>query len=104
MNNKIVYRNIPYGAKENCITTATSKQPFVDMEDLKRDFEVPNYATLEKNRWALNGNFLVFPDTPQNIKYISELMSDENGYFNEDIILTRTYSNNYTSPRFKFYF
>ena len=104
MNNKIIYRNIPYGAKEECITTASSKQTFVDMEDLKRDFEVPNYATLEKNRWTLNGSFLLFPDNPQNMKYISELMSNENGEFKENIILTRTYANTYTSPRYKFNF
>lgn len=99
--NKIVYRNVPYGAKENCTTTASSKQPFVDMEEIKQNFDVINKATLEKNRWKLNGSYPVFPNIPTNQKYISEILSNEEGLFEEPIILTRSYSNSYTSPRTK---
>ena len=101
MENKIIYRNIPDGANEEAVTTANNKQDFVDMEDLKRDIVVPHNATLEKNRWKLNTNIKTFPNNPSGLKYMSKEMSNDNGYFNNHVILTRTYQGTYTTPRNK---
>lgn len=99
MENKIVYRNIPYGANEEAVNTVSSKQPFVDLSELKRDIVVPKKATLEYNKWALSSDYKVFPDNPTGLKYMSKIMSDENCNFPQLITLTRTYTNTYTSPR-----
>lgn len=103
MKNKIVYENIPYGAKENSTTITTDKQEFVDMEDLKEKLPTQRNATLEKNRWKLDGSFLVFPNTPKDLGYISKSMSNSNGVYENNIVLTRTYDTSYTSPRNKHY-
>ena len=99
MENKIVYKNIPYGANEEAVITVSNKQSFVDLADLKRDIIVPKKATLEYNRWALNSDYKVFPDNPTGLKYMSSIMSDENCNFAQAIVLTRTYANTYTAPR-----
>ena len=101
MENKIVYRNIPYGANEEAVITVSNKQPFVNLEELKNTNAVPKKATLEYNKWALSSDYKVFPDSPTGLKYMSKIMSNENGNLSPNITLTRTYTNTYTAPRNK---
>lgn len=98
MNLKVVYENIPPGSMEGSITEANYKQPFVNMNDFKTNRVVSKYATLENNFWVLDGTFKNFPDSPQELGYISTIMSDENGEFLEPIVITRSYDANYTAP------
>ena len=99
MENKIVYINKPTGARENSINTVNDMQSFVNMEEIKEDVPRPKNATFENDQWLLDGTFEAFPDNPVGLGYISEIISNENGYFEKDIVLTRTYDNSYTSPR-----
>lgn len=96
---KATYDNIPAGAMAGCTTTGTNAQPFVDFDDFKSQNLARKYATLEYKRWKLDGTFLNFPDNPQNIGYISNILSDENGDFADAIVITRTYDASYRSPR-----
>lgn len=96
---KATYENIPTGSMENSTTTATYPQSFVDMNDFKTMRNVPKYATLEQGRNKLDGTFINMPDNPDNYGYLSTIMTDENGDFSDDIVITRTYTINYTSPR-----
>jgi len=96
---KVVYENIPQGIMEDCLTSITDPKSFVDFNDFKSLRQVAQYATLEHNFWKLNGDFFNFPDTPSGLGYISSVISDENGSFINDIVITRIYGQNYTSPR-----
>jgi len=82
-------------AKSDLTVTTNSKKNFVDLDELKKDvLPVNKYATLEENRWLLDGSFNMFPDDPQplNMGYWSGLMSDANGNFsiNPKLIFTFT--------------
>ena len=95
---KATYENIPTGSMQNSTTTGNYAQPFVDWNDFKIQRSVFKYATLERNRWLLDGSFINFPNEPIGLGYISTSMSDANGDFVNDIVITRTYTINYTSP------
>lgn len=95
---KIVYENIAPGSMQGSTTDSNNKQNFINMNDLKNDRVVSKYATLEYNFWKLDGTFENFPDTPKGLGYMSNIMSDENGNFSNDIIITRTYDSTYTAP------
>lgn len=97
-NIKIAYENMPSGVLENSTTTATYPQTFVNFNDFKTNRVVPKYATLEQGRNKLDGTFLNMPNNPTGYGYLSTILTDENGDFANNIVITRTYSQNYTSP------
>lgn len=97
------YENIPYGSMQNSTTTGTYalnySTNFVKFSDFKNYLNVPKYATLEQGRNKLDGTFINLPANPSGYGYISTLISDSLGNFSDDIVITRTYTNNYTAPR-----
>lgn len=95
----LVYENIPIGMMSGSTTVADHKQSFVDMTDFKTIRNVPKYATLEQGRNILDGTFINFPSNPQGFGYLSTIMTDENCEFEENITITRTYADKYSSPR-----
>lgn len=101
MGVEIRYRDIaPYAKKDLLSSEAEDKQPFVDMDQLKRDaLAVGKYATLEQDYWYLDGSFTSFPDNPEtcDMGWWSEQMSGEDGSFASEIILTRTFEHQHTS-------
>lgn len=95
---QIVYRDVPIGALENSTIQFNNKQSFVNENDLKNEVvEANKYGTLEEDYYLLDGTFNTFPDTPTQMEYISEEMSDENGIFNTPIVMTRTFTNRYSA-------
>ena len=96
---KIEYTNVPTGAMENSTTDATYKKSFVNMDDFKRQRQVPKFATLEQGRSKLDGTFKNFADNPQGYGYVSTIMSKADLSFESAITITRTYAYNYTAPR-----
>ena len=96
------YENIPYGSMQNSTTTGTNaldySTHFVDFNDFKTYRNVPKYATLEPGRNWLDGTFINLPNDPVGYGYISNIMTDSNGDFESNIVITRTYTINYTSP------
>lgn len=105
VNITATYENIPTGSMQNSTTTGTNaynySTHFVDFSDFKTYRSVPKYATLELNRNLLDGTFVNVPADPKGYGYLSTLMSDANGNFANDIVITRTYALNYTAPRTK---
>jgi len=103
VNITATYENIPTGSMQNSTTTGTDalnySTNFVDFNDFKTYRAVPKYATLETNRNLLDGTFLNVPSNPTGYGYISTMITDENGDFADDIVITRTYTQNYTAPR-----
>lgn len=100
---KATYENIPANIMQNSTTTANDAQNysnnFVNFDDFKTYRTVPKYATLEEGRNLLDGTFINLPADPKGYGYISTLISDSNGDFSNDIVITRNYTQNYTSPR-----
>ena len=99
MDNKIIYENKPYGATQNSLNTTNDMKPFVNMDEIKQELNISKYATLENDYWKLDGTLSLVPDEPKNIGSMSESLSNENGVFDKEITITRTYDNTYTSPR-----
>lgn len=103
VNITATYENIPTGSMQNSTTTGTYalnySSNFVNFNDFKTYRSVPKYATLEENRNLLDGTFINLPSNPAGYGYISTIMSDDNGDFANDIVITRTYNYNYTAPR-----
>ena len=54
------------------------------------------YATLELNRWTLDGSFDIVPDDGAVTGFVSSAISDENGV--TDAVLTREFSKQHTIP------
>lgn len=105
VNITATYENIPTGSMQNSVTTGNYalnySANFVNFNDFKTYRSVPKYATLEKNRCLLDGTFINLPSNPTGYGYISTLMSNATGTFSNNIVITRTYSNTYASPRIK---
>lgn len=103
VNITATYENIPTGSMANSTTDATEKLSystnFVNMNDFKTYRSVPKYATLEQGRNLLDSSFINVPDNPSGYGYCSSIITDNNGDFASDIVITRTYTQNYTSPR-----
>jgi hypothetical protein len=99
---KIEYTNVPSGAMSGSTTTASNKASFVNMADFKTQRNVPKYATLEINRNLLYTStsqmYQNSADTPTGYGYISTYTSSMTGTLT-NITITRTYDQNYTSPR-----
>lgn len=97
------YENIPIGSMQNSTTTGTYAKNystrFVDFNDFKTYRSVPKYATFEQGRNLLDGTFINLPANPKGYGYLGTLLSDENGDFSNNIVITRTYAYNYTAPR-----
>lgn len=104
VNIMATYENIPTGSMQNSTTTGTNalnySANFVNFNDFKTYRSVPKYATLETDRNLLDGTFINVPSNPSGYGYISTIITDADGNFASNITITRTYSQNYTSPRF----
>ena len=88
-------------AKPDSAPAAADKQTFVSLADLKaEDFPVPTQiATVEENQFLLDGNYALFPDTPQGHfwGWWSSSMSGADGSFTTNPTLTISFSENHSS-------
>lgn len=103
---KVKYIDKSPTTKADCTVSCDDKQSYVNLDELNQDnTEIEEYATFELNRTLLNGEFYDFPDNPPTGQvYISESMTDENGNFTTPIVITRTFSQQHTSPGISFVF
>lgn len=91
-------------ALEDSVPSTMDNQPFAAEALLKRNAAFPDYATLEKDYFLLDGTMPELPDEPQGIPFWSSVMSDENGGFHEPPLLTVLFSENHTSAGLTFHF
>lgn len=95
MGVKLIYSDLLQYAKQDLKTVSVNDiQPFADINVLKKD-NIPdiNYATLEQDRWVLDGNFEWFPDSYTDKAYISESVSNADKEFNTPIVIIREFDN-----------
>lgn len=94
-------------AKPDSTFLATDKQPFVNLQQLKRDeLEIKRFATLEKDYFRLDGTFELFPDNPGDYDFglWSASMSDKNGEFENPVVLTIDFTETHNSLGLTFTF
>ena len=86
--------DIEYGALSTSAESWFSKKEQLTDKKLSAD---DNYATLEHNRWLLNGDSDYLPENVSEIKneigFVSEAISGENGYFAELVRIELSFGN-----------
>lgn len=75
---------------------ATSFSKPAQLHDKTMELET-RYATLEPNRWVLDGSFRIIPDDPQAISgevgFVGDVLSGEDGSFASPVYAELTFSN-----------
>jgi len=107
MSLSISWRLLDITAKGDSSLLASDKQPFVDINDLKRDDLAPTIAaTWEEDFFPMDGSMPLFPDEPEGLPWgwWSRSMSDLNGVFAAPPELTITFTENHTSVGLTFDF
>ena len=79
---EIAYTVSEPGLQEDAVAAGTVQESFSTVADMMSVTEKSGskYATLEHGIWGLDGKFPYF-DAPANPGYVTELMSDADGYF-----------------------
>ena len=89
---RITFENIDASAATDGTWTANSALPWSETETLDYPYNYPPpVATLEPNRWMLDGNSRVLIDNP-NAGYVSSQITDVTGEFDSAPVLTRSFS------------
>lgn len=109
MNTKtaISFGLVDVTAKPDATFTTEDKQPFVDMQQLKRDeLEIRKFASLEKDYFRLDSTFELFPDNPAENDFglWSASMSNENGEFTQPVVLAVEFTEQHSSLGLTFTF
>ncbi len=84
--------------------TTSNNSSFADIAKAKDNITMPNYMTLEDGFSQLDGTLPEMPDTPTDIVYFSNLMSDASGNFSSNPSFTVTFTENHSSYGITFYF
>lgn len=90
----IIDPDITYGTVNGSAASVTSQPEQIHNKAM--GFSVP-YATLEANRWLLNGGFAIVPDEPAELTeetgYVSSAVSGDDGTFAEEQFVELTFDN-----------
>ena len=91
---EIIFDNVDTSAVTDGRWEANESSPYSEVETLDYDLvREETYASLELNRWALDGTGIIVPDSePYRDGYISPDMSNENGILSSTPILVREFS------------
>lgn len=72
-------------------TTSNGTTYYSDIKNVDIQTQKSDFATYEKNRWLADGKMLFLPkEDVQNTGYVSSAISDENGLFTKNPVITRT--------------
>lgn len=92
-----LYKLYDTTAIEDSTLTTAYNQTFGDIAKGKEDISTPDYGTLEKDYFLLNGSMPEMPDTPDDVVFFSSEMSGASGTFTENPLLIITFTENHTS-------
>ena len=77
--------------RPECETTSNGTTDYSDVSSIDTQTAKTDFATYENNRWLADGKMVFLPKSGiQNTGYVSLAVSDENGLFTENPIITRT--------------
>lgn len=91
-------------AGEDDAFSTNDNQPFGDIGRAGEDTEYPDYATLEKDFFLLDGSKKEMPDAPGDVVFFSSEISDKNGTFSDPPEFIINFTENHTSYGLTFYF
>ncbi|MCB7321108.1 hypothetical protein [Lacrimispora sp. 210928-DFI.3.58] len=94
---KIVYDDIALGAAEDNTAATEDKDYYVDLQDLKKDIEFPDYALCLPRYAKMDGDYINAPDELEDLGYVSDSISDSIGEFETPPSITFTFTQNYSS-------
>lgn len=94
---KIVYDDIALGAAEDNTAATEDKDYYVDLQDLKKDIEFPDYALCLPRYAKMDGDYINAPDELEDMGYVSDSISDSSGGFEIPPAITVTFTQNYSS-------
>lgn len=103
----IMFGFVDVTAKQDSQLIVNDKQNFVDINDLKQeDIEEIKYGTCEKNQFALDGTFELMPEIEElnNMCWWSNEMSNENGEFENPLVLEISFTETHSSLGLTFIF
>ena len=89
----IIDPDIVYGT----VDSSGTESVIIPAQIHDKEFEIVPYATLEPNRWVLNGEFRIFPDSNTNLTeqvgFIGDVLSGEGGAFPQPVWVEEQFSN-----------
>ena len=97
---KIAFSNIDTSAATDGSWVSNGAQSYSEFDtvDYDYDYQAP-YATLELNRWALDGNAVIIPASGTIYDgFVSSIMSNADGGFTTAAVITREFSVPHTFP------
>lgn len=97
---KIAFSNIDTSAATDGSWVSNGAQSYSEFDtvDYDYDYQAP-YATLELNRWALDGNAVIIPASGTIYDgFVSSIMSNAYGGFTTAAVITREFSVPHTFP------
>lgn len=96
---KVSFANVNTSAPTDGSWVSNGQLSYSSFDTLDYEYSYGNtYGALELNRWALDGGTDILPVSPGNDGFVSSHMSDENGNFSTNAILTREFSMPYAFP------
>lgn len=103
-NFEVIYDLKDTTALQDSTPSTMDNQPFAAETLLKDNTAFPDYATLEQDYFVLDGTMPELPDAPEGIPFWTSELSDSNGYFAKNPLLTILFSENHTSTGLTFHF
>lgn len=89
----VIDPDIVYGA----VDSSGAESVCIPAQIHDKEFELAPYATLEPNRWALNGAFHIFPDTSGELSgqagFMGNMASGEDGIFPQPVWVEERFTN-----------
>lgn len=92
---KVEFSNIDVEAAADGVWVSNGEADYSDLNMINYAHNYPEaYATLEWNRWILDGTSVIIQDPIGNVKdgFVSDILSGETGTFTQEPTLTRTFS------------
>jgi hypothetical protein len=99
MNNKFYVEYKQYDASAIADSTATSSSnvSFGNLALIKDNYKPDDYMTLEEDFTLLDGSFSELPDSPTDVVFWSDLISDADGNFSTNPSLIISFGSNHSS-------
>ena len=102
MSTRLIYKDIAPGADTDCTVTAAGANAKSDVSLLPAGVVNPDFASLELNKWVMNGAVKVYNGEP--IALLSTAMSGEDCNFEIPPSLSINFGHNYTALGISFRF
>jgi hypothetical protein len=97
---KVAFSNVDTSAPADGEWQSNGQQSYSEFDTVEYAYEYEaTIASLELNRWALDGNTIILPSSGSiNDGFVSSIMSNQNGEFSTAAVLTKSFTAPHTFP------